>query len=73
MEQLSVLNHPFDKKYKTIVRVAPRLDYMMLVDWLNKNSKGSVDIRFVEGKGMELIVGFENPDDATFFKIKFMI
>ena len=49
-------------------------DYCEKIDWLNKNSKGAVSIQYGEdiGPGLDgVYIGFEDPDDALFFKIKY--
>ena len=46
--------------------------YYDILDWVNKNSTGRVDVRFENSYGYEKIyIAFENPNDALIFKIKF--
>lgn len=77
----------FHKRYKTIVSVHDS-EYLAIQDWLSSNSNGSVEIKmFVVTKynnewvqcspddigNIRPFVGFENEDDALFFKIKFSV
>lgn len=59
----------FDGKFKTIISVSQEYDNDM-VDWINKNSNGNVSLQFSEQDG-KCFIGFENDDDALFFKIRF--
>jgi len=64
----------FHKKYKSIIQYHSRSDieFYSAVDWVNNNTSGSVDIkRQISGNRAVLYIGFENSDDATFFKIKY--
>jgi len=65
----------FDKKYKTIIKVnyGPEFHYTETLDWINRNSRNSVDIAVVgEGAGpVSIYYAFENSDDALVFKIKY--
>jgi hypothetical protein len=64
--------HVFDKKYKTIVSVKSSLAYVEMLDWVNKNSHGSVDVWFNDTpNGVIIDLAFENQDDALIFKIKY--
>lgn len=64
--------HVFDKKYKTIVSVKSSLAYLEMLDWVNKNSHGSVDAWFNDTPtGVIIDIAFENQDDALIFKIKY--
>lgn len=61
----------FDRKYKTIVRVNSRDNYLEMVDWVDLNSKGSVEVRYASSNKID--VAFENSDDAIIFKIKYSV
>ena len=67
----------FDPKYKAIVKVnygdRQHFDYDNdMMTWVSMNCPGSVDVKFPMD-GRYYLLGFENPDDATFFKIKYSI
>ena len=59
----------FDKKFRTIVSVPQEYNNDM-IDWINKNSNGNVSLQFSE-QDSKCFIGFENDDDALFFKIRF--
>lgn len=62
----------FDKKYKIIIKYNYGPGYTEMLDWVNKNSKGSVDIKFdSDVTSRVLYLGFEEIDDALIFKIKY--
>ena len=62
----------FDKKYKIIIKYNYGFDYTEMLDWVNKNSKGSVDIKFdSNATDHALYLAFEEIDDALIFKIKY--
>lgn len=61
----------FDRKYKTVVRVNSRDSYIEMLEWLNLNSIGSVDVKYASSDKID--VAFENRDDALIFKIKFSV
>lgn len=77
----------FDSKYKTIIAINIGIDYIEILDWINKNSKGLVHIQIhtAEKLGDEWIkseahiakkmafIGFQNSDDALYFKIKYSV
>lgn len=66
--------HVFDRKYKTIVSVKSKITYVEMLDWVNKNSNGSVDVWFNDTPdGVIIDVAFEDPDDALIFKIKYSV
>jgi len=62
------ISHSFNQKYKIILKCDITPTYMEKIDWINLNSKGSVDIRFTDST---FDIAFENTDDAIIFKIKF--
>ena len=82
------LSSYFDKKYKTIIcRKLSDIDQEM-IEWLNQNSNGLVSVRILSGRTVtdgigwcphpvgpvtRMCLGFEDPDDALFFKIKYSI
>jgi len=64
----------FDKKYKIIIEYNYGFDYTEMLGWVNKNSKGSVDIKFDSNSLKSLLyLGFEELDDALVFKIKYSV
>jgi hypothetical protein len=75
----------FDKKYKIIIDRELDSYYVEILDWLNKNSNFSVDVKIyiaekyngewiysssTTGK-TTMFIAFENEDDALFFKIRY--
>ena len=74
---MSVIDPPFDKKFKTIVTCNATINYLEIIDWVNKNSAASVDVRFNYNYGTQtdginiMWVGFEDEADALIFKIKY--
>jgi hypothetical protein len=44
-----------------------------MLGWIDRNSIGSVDIKIISQGvvSMEVLIGFENSDDALLFRIKF--
>jgi hypothetical protein len=77
MEQsCPTIRHPkFDEKYKIIIKLnySPEFHYLETLDWIDRNSKDSVDVAVVgEGAGpISIYYAFENSDDALIFKIKY--
>lgn len=71
----------FDKKYKIILKFKSTDEYYDMLDWVNKNSNNSVDIKRTWNLNPSsnsvsignIFVAFENEDDATFFRIKYTI
>lgn len=66
----------FDPKYKVVVRCDAGPTYLEMLEWVNKNSAGSVDVKFDIGfgYGVEAVyLGFEDTDDALIFKIKYSV
>jgi len=62
----------FDDRFKTVIRCKSPLGYLEMLDWVNKNSNGSVQTKFVEGADeVVFYFGFEDKDDALLFKIKY--
>lgn len=76
-------------KYKTIVKFAYSDNYTEILDWVNNNTNGDVKVEtsivpvgdlsapWYSPAGLQrpqsVHMGFENEDDATFFKIKYSI
>lgn len=74
-------------KYKTILKFTVPNNYPEMLDWVNSNTNGSVKVELsiipVGEVGMPwyspagwqppatVYMGFENSDDAMFFKIKY--
>ena len=64
----------FDTKYKTIVKRSYKPGWVQMLEWVNSNSNGLVAVKFNNRYGYEAIyIGFEDLDDALFFKIKYSI
>lgn len=62
----------FDKRYKEIVRQSYTPNYLDMLDWVNRNSNNSVEVKFNNTYGHEgIYIGFENADDALLFKIRY--
>lgn len=69
-------SHVFDKKYKTIVNVKSTAAYTEMLDWVDANSHGAVDVWFnapVLLGNVIIDIAFEDPDDALVFKIKYSV
>jgi hypothetical protein len=81
MEQPCPIIHQFpqfDKKYKVIIKTEFSNDYFEKMTWVNDNSIGSVDIKNMTTPGINtyednIYFAFEEPSDATFFRIKFSL
>lgn len=73
-----VIQQPvFDSKYKTILEYRYNENYSEMVNWIDFHSNGSVDIKY-DGDFQSgcydlksVFYGFEDPDDALIFRIKF--
>lgn len=76
----------FDKRFKIIVKCEYNEYYYEMLNWINNNSNGMVEIKLSTTPynmeyavppnipwTKEVFVAFENTDDATFFKIKYKI
>ncbi len=62
----------FDKKYKVVVKRLYTPGFLDMIEWVNLNSNGLVEVKFNNGYGSEAIyIGFVDSDDALFFKIKY--
>jgi len=64
----------FDKKYKIIIKHKHTLEYHKMLEWVDNNSNGAVEVKL----GGELVItdayfAFEDPDDALVFRIKYEI
>lgn len=73
----SAEHQPFDRKYKIIIKYyyGPRFNQQYdeeMVNWIQTNSNGSVDLK-ISDKSQHYYIGFEDPDDALFFKIKYSV
>lgn len=75
MEQLYLTRPTFDKKYKVIIETSNMRDYFGMMDWVNLNSKDSVDVKTTmdNGHDIKFYFAFENTDDALIFKIKYSL
>jgi hypothetical protein len=62
-------------KCKTVIKCPYKKErHPEMLNWVNDNSNGLVDMVIVEWAGDESIyVGFENEDDSIFFKIKYSV
>jgi len=64
--------HQFDKKFKTVISVRSTPSYLEMIDWVNSNSHGSVDVWFTDSpEGIIIDVAFTDLDDALIFRIKY--
>lgn len=66
----------FDSNFKVILRVKYTDNYFEKLFWLNNNSIGKVEIKILreinsKTEDSEFFFGFENPDDAILFRIKY--
>jgi hypothetical protein len=62
----------FDGMFKHVVVIKEKPDYMNMIDWVNQNSHGAVDVRFVDIGPTNLIYfAFSDINDSLIFKIKF--
>lgn len=63
----------FDEKYKTIINCTYDSSYMEKIEWLNLNSKGSVDVKVLTSTPPpKMFIAFEDESDALIFKIKYL-
>ena len=60
----------FDKKYSIIIKCKYSVDHFELISWVNLNTRGAADVKIVPEA---VYIGFENSDDALFFKVKYSI
>lgn len=74
-----------DPRCKIIVPMSKGPNYIEVIEWLNKNSNMLVDVKILEVQRYKnmwiksepyidnsvIFIGFENSDDALFFKIKY--
>lgn len=73
----------FEDRFETVLEYPYDERYLEMVDWIDKNSKGTVSIQLLptyeqilQSKYVlkkKVYVGFENTDDAIFFKIKYSV
>lgn len=73
-----VVKPMFDPKYKTILEVKCKPDYINMLEWVNRNSSGSVDAKFEFGVGTgygieKIYLGFEDSGDALIFRIRYSV
>jgi len=62
----------FDSKFKIVIKRSYHPGWVQMLEWVNSNSNGLVAVKFNNGYGSEAIyIGFVDPDDALFFKIKY--
>ena len=87
VEESVVIKELFNKKYKTIIDFGFEYDYMEILDWVQWNTKKSVDIKIHNSTFNEknktwvlnsigkkrVFVGFESLDDALLFKVKYAL
>lgn len=77
------VTNQFDKRFKTIIERELDITYFYILEWLNENSINDVQVKafhvqkidnkwviFPSGR-QRLFIGFENKDDALYFKLKF--
>lgn len=76
MEQPCPIVHlpEFDKKYKVIMKVPLDDSVFEKLEWANANTIGKVEIKGSKIDPTDsMYFAFENPSDATFFKIKYLL
>lgn len=62
----------FDSNYTSVIAMDYVHGYYDILDWVNQNSAGSVDVKFENSYGQEKIyIAFEREQDALLFKIRF--
>lgn len=62
----------FSDEYSVIVSMGYVTEYLNIIDWVNKNSQGKVEVKFENSYGYEKIYfGFSNENDALLFRIRF--
>jgi len=62
----------FKNDYSNIVAVDYTHSYYDILDWINQNSSGQVEVKFENSYGYEKIyIAFEKEQDALIFKIRF--
>ena len=62
----------FDSKFKIVIKRTYNPGWVQMLEWVNSNSNGLVEVKFNNGYGSEAIyIGFVDSDDALFFKIKY--
>ena len=84
---LNFINESFDPKYKIILCKGIDSQYVEMINWVDRNSKNSVDVKVFNAKphgdkwvetqpsqdNNMVFLGFENEDDAIYFKIKYSL
>lgn len=68
---LVTLPDMFKEKYDTIIKWKYDETYPEKLDWLNKNSAGTVEVTVLLTQPPLAVAGFKDTDDALVFKIKF--
>lgn len=62
----------FSSNYTNVIAIDYVHGYYDILDWVNKNSTGRVEVKFENSYGYEkILIAFENERDALVFKIKF--
>ena len=71
--QVRVANeYKFPPEIKTVIIIEFDAIYPAIMDWIETNSNGYVLIKYDPHNNV-MHIGFENTDDALFFKIKFTV
>lgn len=64
----------FDERFKTVIKCEYSTDYPEMLFWLDQNTQNLVQVKFDDSYGNEsFYVGFESPDDALVFKIRYSV
>lgn len=64
----------FDERFKTVIRCEYTTEYPEMLFWLDQNTQNLVQVKFDDSYGKEsFYVGFESPDDALVFKIRYSV
>lgn len=70
-KDVTVLPVKFDSRFKVVLTCSVTSErYPGMLFWLDANSKAGIQIQPLDKS--RFCVAFENPDDATLFKIKFL-
>jgi hypothetical protein len=71
LEEMTVLPVEFEGRFKVVLTCSVTSErYPSMLLWLDANSKAGIQIQPLDKS--RFCVAFEDPDDATFFKIKFL-
>lgn len=81
--EVILIENCFDRNYKVIIGNDIGAEYVTALDWINKNTKGNVQVRIFKTNKVgdrwvvcssgydKCFFAFENFDDAIMFRIKY--